>query len=189
MILGSFGYLHAPWRRSTKPFTTRSRRCEGKSTCISCFFALCSPSAQSLNMVRFSWSWTRSDTFTLHEDAPQNRLQNGYAIVKVSPLVFHVFLPDAHHLLSHLIWSIFIILDSFGYLHAPWRCSTKPFTKRLSRCEGKSTCISFFLPYAHHLLSHLIWAVFHDLGLVLIPPRSVKTLHKTVYETVKLLWR
>ena len=64
----------------------------------------------------------------LHEDAPQNRLQNGYAIVKVSPLVFHVFLHDAHHLLSHLIWS-----------------------------------------------------VFHDLGLVLIPPRSMKTLHKTVF--------
>ena len=67
----------------------------------------------------------------LREDAPQNRLRNGYAIVKVSPLVF---LPDAHHLLSHLIQS-----------------------------------------------------VFHDLGLVWIPSRSVKTLRKTVYETVKLL--
>ena len=70
----------------------------------------------------------------LHEDAPKNRLQNGYAIVKVSPHVFHVFLPDAHHRLSHLIWS-----------------------------------------------------VFHDLGLVWIPSRSVKTLHKTVHETVKPL--
>ena len=68
--------------------------------------------------------------------APQNHLRNGYAIVKVSPLVFHVFLPDAHHLLSHLIWS-----------------------------------------------------VFHDLGLVLIPLRSMKTLHKTVHETVTPLGR
>ena len=67
----------------------------------------------------------------LREDAPQNRSRNGYAVVKVSPLVFRVF-----------------------------------------------------LPYAHHLLSHLIWAVFHDLGLVMIPSHSMKTLHKTVYETV-----
>ena len=70
----------------------------------------------------------------LCEDAPQNHLRNGYAIVKVSPLVFHVFLPDAHHLLSHLIWS-----------------------------------------------------VFYDLGLVWIPSHSMKTLHKTVYETFKPL--
>ena len=43
-------------------------------------------------MVRFSWSWTLSDTLTLHEDAPQNRLRNGYAVVKVSLLVFRLFL-------------------------------------------------------------------------------------------------
>ena len=92
MILDPFGYLHTPWRCSTKPFTKRFSRCAGKSTCISCFFALCSLSAQSLNMVHVSWSWTRSDTFTLHEDAPQNRLRNGYAVVKVSLLVFRLFL-------------------------------------------------------------------------------------------------
>ena len=92
MILDSFGYLHAPWRRSTKPFTKRLSRCEGKSTCISCFFALCSPSAQSLTIAHFAWYWARSDTFTLCEDTPQNRLQNGWAVVEVSPLVFHGFL-------------------------------------------------------------------------------------------------
>ena len=70
----------------------------------------------------------------LREDAPQNRSRNGYAVVKVSPLVFRVF-----------------------------------------------------LPYAHHLLSHLIWSVFHDLRLVLTPSHSVKTPHKTVYEMVNPL--
>ena len=92
MILDSFGYLYTPWRRSTKPFTKRFNRCEGKSTCISCFFALCSPCAQSLTIAHFAWYWAQSDTFTLREDTPQNRLQNGWAIVEVSPLVFRVFL-------------------------------------------------------------------------------------------------
>ena len=72
----------------------------------------------------------------LHEDAPQNRSQNGYAVVKVSPLVFCVF-----------------------------------------------------LPYAHHLLSHLLLPILPDVGLGWIPSHSVKTLHNTVYKTVELLWR
>ena len=92
MILDSFGYLHAPWRCSTKLFTKRLSHCEGKSTCISCFFALCSSSAQSLTIAHFAWCWAQSDTFTLCEDAPQNHLPNGWAIVEVSSLVFHVFL-------------------------------------------------------------------------------------------------
>ena len=92
MILDSFEYLHAPWRCSTKPFTERLSPCEGKSTCISCFFALCSPSAQSLTIAHFAWCWARSDTFTLREDAPQNHLQNSSAVVEVSPLVFRVLL-------------------------------------------------------------------------------------------------
>ena len=62
-------------------------------------------------MVRFAWSWACLDTFMLREDAPQNRSRNGYAVVKVSPLVFRVFLPYAHHLLSHLILYHF---DGFG---------------------------------------------------------------------------
>ena len=37
----------------------------------------------------------------LCEDATQNCLRNGQAIVEVSELVFRVFLPYAHHLLSH----------------------------------------------------------------------------------------
>ena len=92
MILDSFGYLHAPWRRSTKPFTKRLSCCEGKSTCISCFFAVCSPSAQSLTIAYFAWCWAQTDAFTLREDAPQNRLQNSWAVVEVSPLVFRGFL-------------------------------------------------------------------------------------------------
>ena len=41
--------------------------------------------------LRFAWSWARLDTYRLPEHAPQNRLRNGCAVVKVSPLVFHVF--------------------------------------------------------------------------------------------------
>ena len=99
MILDLFWYLHAPWRRSTKPFTKHLSCCEGKSTCILCVFALCSPSAQSLTIAYFPWCWARSDTFTLHEDAPQNCLQNGWAVVEVSPLVFRGFLLMVSHLL------------------------------------------------------------------------------------------
>ena len=77
LILHSIGYLHTLWKRSTKPFTKRLSRCGGKWTFIFVFFALCWPFAQSLNTVRFAWSWTRSDTFTPREDAPQNRLRNG----------------------------------------------------------------------------------------------------------------
>ena len=55
------------------------------------FFALCSPPAQSLTMVHFAWSWTCSDTSTLRQDASQNRLWNGWAIVEVSEFVFRVF--------------------------------------------------------------------------------------------------
>ena len=46
-----------------------------------------------------------------------------------------------------------------------------------------------FLPYAHHLLSHLLWSFLHDLGLVWIPSHSVKKLNKMVYESVEPLWR
>ena len=42
---------------------------------------------------------------------------------------------------------------------------------------------SCFLPYAHQLLSHLIWLLWHDLGLYQIPSHSMKTLHKTIYES------
>ena len=82
-----------------------------------------------------------------------------------------------------------MILDSFGYLHTPWRWSTKPFTKQLSRRGGKWICISCFLPYTHHLPSHSVSSIFHDLRLVRIPSHYVKTLHKTVYEMAKPLWR
>ena len=124
MILDSFRYLYAPWRRSTKPFTKRLSRCEGKSTCISCFFALCSPSAQSLTIAHFAWCWARSDTFTLCEDAPQNCLQNGSAVVEVSPLVFRVFLlmqvsfasPTLTHVMCYLPYMVVL------WLRAMYHC-------------------------------------------------------------------
>jgi hypothetical protein len=55
--------------------------------------------------------------------------------------------------------------------------------------EVSAILFSCFLPCAHQLLSHLIWSIVRDLGLVRIPSHSVKTLHKTVYETVDPLWR
>ena len=135
MVLGSFGFLHTPWRCSTKPFTKRLSCCGGKWLCISCFCL----------------------TLTMS--------------------------PATHY------GPFSMILGSFGSLHTPWRCSTKPFTKRLSHCGGKWTCISCFLLYTHHLLSHSPWSVFYDLRLVRIPSHSVKMLHKTIHETVKRLWR
>ena len=68
---------------------------------------------------------------SLCEDAPQNHLQNGLAIAELSELVF-----------------------------------------------------SCFLPYAHQLLSHGLWTVLYNFGLVWIPPHSVKMLHKTAYGMV-----
>ena len=106
VILDSIWYPHTPWRRSPKPFTKRLSRCRAKWTCNFAFSAICSPTAQTLPMIRFAWSLTRSDTLTLREDAPQNRLRNGWAAVELSGLVSPHFLPYAHQLLSHLPWSI-----------------------------------------------------------------------------------
>ena len=146
----------------------------------------CNHNDNSLSIkLHFACSWARLNTYRLPKHTPQNHLQKGWAVVEVSEFLFSYFLPYAHHLLSHLTWSICMILNPFRYLHTPWRHSTKLFTKRFSRCKGKSSCTSCFLPYAHHLLSHLIWSVLHDLGLIWIPSHSMKTLHKTV----KLLWR
>jgi hypothetical protein len=55
--------------------------------------------------------------------------------------------------------------------------------------EVSAIAFSCFLPYAHQLLSYLSWPVFGDLRFGQIPSHSVKTLHKTVYETVEQLWR
>ena len=81
--------------------------------------------------------------------------------------------------------SFCMLLGSFRYLHTPRTQSTKQF----SHCGGKLTFISCFLPYAHHVLCHLLCSVWRDLRLVRIPPNSVKTLHKTVYEMAEPLWR
>ena len=185
--VGSFEYLHTPRTRSPKLFAKLLSRCRDKWTCIFVFFALCSPTAQTLTRVRFAWSWARSDTFLLRENAPQNRLRNGWAVVAVRELLYSVFCliltnySVTYHGLSCMI------LDSIKYLLTPSKHSTKPFTKQLSRCSCKGTFIFGFLPYTHQLLSHLPWSILRDLGLVRILSYSVKTLHKTVYKTVEPL--
>ena len=116
MLFGSFRYLQTPQTRSTKSFTKRLSRCGGKCTFIFMFFGICSPTAQSCNMDPFPWSWTRSDTFTLPEDTPQNRLRNGWAVVEASELLCSCFLAYAHQLLSHLPRSI---LRNFRLIRIP----------------------------------------------------------------------
>ena len=63
-----------------------------------------------LTMFHLVWSWSCSDTFTLCEDAPQNHLQNGWAVVEVSDLVYCAFIalcsPSAQSLtMVHVVWS------------------------------------------------------------------------------------
>ena len=67
-------------------------------------------SASLLTMFHLVWSWSCSDTFTLCEDAPQNHLQNGWAVVEVSDLVYCAFItlcsPSAQSLtMVHVVWS------------------------------------------------------------------------------------
>ena len=180
-------YLHTPRTRSTKPFAKRLSRCRDKWTCIFMFSASCSPTAQTLTMVRFAWSWARSDTFLLRENAPQNRLRNCWAVVAVRELLYSVFCLRLTNYSVTYHGPSCVILDSFIYPLTPWKRSTKPFTKRLSRCSCKGIFIFGFLPYTHQLLSHLPWSVLCDLGLVQLPSYSVKTLHKTIYKMVELL--
>ena len=142
--VGSFEYLHTPRTRSTKPFAKRLSRCRDKWTCISVFFALCSPTAQTLTMVRFAWSWARLDTFLLRENAPQNRLRNGWAVVAVRELLYSVFCLILTNYSVTYHGPSCVILDSFRYLLTPYKHSTKPFTKRLSRRRGKWTFIFVF---------------------------------------------
>ena len=141
--------------------------------------------------ISFACSWARLDTYRLPEHAPQNRLQNGWAVVEVSEHLFSYLLPYAHHLLSHLIWSVLhdlgpvrIPSHPVKMLHKTVYETVKPLRRQVH------LYFVFFLLYAtHHLLSHLIWSVLHNVGLVWIPSRSVKMLHKTVHKTVKPLWR
>ena len=68
-------------------------------------------------MVHFAWSQTCSDTFTLREDAPQNCLRNGKAVVEVSDFVFRVFCLMLT-ICSVTYYDPFsMIFDSFRYPH------------------------------------------------------------------------
>ena len=108
-----FWYIHPPWTRSTKPFTKRLMPCPGMSVSI---FEFCSLTPQYLTMDRFMWAWAHSNTYTLYEHAPQNRLRNSWANVEISELLFLCFLPYAHQLLRHLLWSV---LHDLGLVQIP----------------------------------------------------------------------
>ena len=129
------------------------------------FFALCSPSAQSLTMVLFAWSWTHLDTFTLCKAAQQNGLWFGWAVVEVSQFLCHVFCLMLTICSVTYSGPFHVILNSFKYLHTLWACSTNLFMKWLSCCRGKWTCLSC-CSYAHQLLTALIWTVSHGCGVL-----------------------
>ncbi|EDR06653.1 uncharacterized protein LACBIDRAFT_328518 [Laccaria bicolor S238N-H82] len=122
-----------------------------------------------LNLLRFLLSRARSDSPTLREDVPQNRLRNGQGLVELGQFPFSLFCP---------VLTTPQDLNLLRFLWSRARSDTptlredtlsKPFTKR-SRSHGARTSICF---------------VFCGRGLVPIPPRSVKTLPKTVYETLR----
>jgi hypothetical protein len=104
MRVGSFGYLHAPRTCSTKPFMKRLSSCGGKSLSIFMFLALCSPTCNTLfiHQPRLSRAtlvlaspnvvaWAHLDTDTIPNNAPPNRLQNGYVPVEIYKIVFSTF--------------------------------------------------------------------------------------------------
>ena len=243
MLLSSFRYLQTSRTHSTKPFMKRLSGCGAKWTFIFIFFAICSPTAQSCTMVHFPWSWTRSDTFTLSEDAPQNCSWNSWTFVELSELLYSCFfaicspttqsltmvcfvwywtrwdtfrlledVPQNHlgngqavveassfyiHVFCHKLTNCSVtyygpfsmILDSFGYLHTPRIRSLRLFMKRWSSCGAKWTFIFIFFAICSPTAQSCTMVYFHDLGLVWIPSHSPKTLHKTVYEMVERLWR
>ena len=84
-----------------------------------------------------------------------------------------------------------VILILFRYLHTLWGCSTKSFTKWLSCCGGKWSCILCF--YCCLMLTICSVTYYGPCGVILISFRylshSVRMLNKTVYEMVKPLWR
>ena len=140
-------------------------------------------------MVRFAWYLTRLDTFKVHENAPQNHLQNGWAIVELSEFVIGVFCLMLTICSVTYYGPFCVIVDLFGYLHTLWRCSIKLLTKQVSCCGGKWTCILCFLPSPHHLLSTFLWTVSHGCGPNWISTHSLKMLHTTFYKTVIFLFR
>ena len=161
--VGLFGYVHTPWTRSTKPFTKRLCSGRGVSSPIFDFVPLCSPTAQHLTVDRFAWAWARSDTSTLPEHAPQNRLWNDWVLVEVRHFPFSCFYCYAHQCLSTYCGSFRVIVGLFGYLHTPWTRSTNLLTKRMSSRGGKSLFIFVFLPLcspsAQYLnLVHSVWS-------------------------------
>ncbi|EDR14122.1 uncharacterized protein LACBIDRAFT_321928 [Laccaria bicolor S238N-H82] len=101
-----------------------------------------------LNLLRFLWSRARSDTPTLREDAPQNRLRNGQGLMELGPQsasfsgvwairtsprtrqtvqikVLRACSPQRKPSCA----SISINEDLFGYYFTSRKRSDKPFTK------------------------------------------------------------
>ena len=84
------------------------------------FLLLCLPPSHYLNIVRFVWA--RLDTQELPEDAPQNRSQNGWVVVELSPSMF-AFYPYAHPHLSNLIWAVLCV---HGLIQISKSCMNMP---------------------------------------------------------------
>ena len=64
----------------------------------------------------------RLDTRELLEDAPQNRSQNGWAFVELSPGMFS-FYPYAHPHHNNLIWAVLCV---HGLIQIPRSCVKMP---------------------------------------------------------------
>jgi hypothetical protein len=64
-------------------------------------------------------AWAHLDTDTIPNNAPANRLRNGYVLVEVCQVLFSTFYPYAHKLSSTYSGSFCVILGSFGHLHTP----------------------------------------------------------------------
>ena len=114
-------------------------------------------------MVCFVWSWTRSNTFRLCEDSPQNHSQNGLALEEVSELVVSCFLPYSHQLLSHVVWSVLCNIELAQIPPHSVEMLHKMLMKWFSHCGGMWTFIFDFLPLcsptAQYLtVEHFTWA-------------------------------
>jgi len=79
------------------------------------------------------------------------------------------------------VWLCSLIL--FRYLHTLWGCSTKPFTKWLSCCGGKWSCI---LCFYYLMLTICSVTYYGPCGVILISFRYLHTLWCCLLNTGKL---
>ena len=68
-----------------------------------------------LAVTHFIWSWTRLDTNSHPENAPQNRWRNGWLLVEKCPFLLLSFCPFLTNCSGPYHASFCMILDSFKY--------------------------------------------------------------------------